>query len=118
MIKLKTENQVTSIVNNVVAACKDITKLNKTGYDYIYLASGFIAHYNLHGFIAHYSENSLELDIVRNICMNRYSNFRPGDRDFDYYNQKADIYRRIADELQKIRDMDESHERAHYDMEI
>ena len=42
------------IVSNVVKACKDITLLNKTGYNFLYLASGFIAHYNLHGFIDFY----------------------------------------------------------------
>ena len=46
-----TERQKVLIVSNVVKACKDITLLNKTGYNFLYLASGFIAHYNLHGFI-------------------------------------------------------------------
>ena len=28
----------------------DIDKLNKKGYDFLYLMSGFIAHFNIHGF--------------------------------------------------------------------
>jgi hypothetical protein len=99
MLKIKTDRQITLIVNNIVVACKDITKLNKTGYDFIYLASGFIAHYNLHGFIAHYQEHNLSADIVRNLKGNRYLNFRPGDENYDYYHQKADIYLAIADKL-------------------
>ena len=55
MLKPLTEKQEDSIVNNICAACKDINKLAKRGYNYIYLASGFIAHYNRFGFMQHYS---------------------------------------------------------------
>lgn len=94
-----TERQATLIVNNVVRACSDITKLNGTGYKYINLCSGFIAHFNRYGFIDHYSRNSLREDILRNAEMNKWRNFRPGDRDYDYYMAKADIYRRIVEAI-------------------
>ena len=83
------------ITKNVLAACKDITKLNKRGYDFLYLASGFIAHYDLHGFIAHYSEYSLQDDIERNAKSNQWNNFRAGERDADYYHAKRDCYNMI-----------------------
>lgn len=83
------------ITKNVLAACKDITKLNKTGYNFLYLASGFIAHYNLQGFIAYYSEHSLEADIDRNARFNQWHNFRQGERDADYYHSKRDAYNMI-----------------------
>ena len=44
-----TERQKTLIVNNVVKAVKNIDSLNQTGYRFLYLSSGFIAHYDLHG---------------------------------------------------------------------
>jgi hypothetical protein len=94
-----TERQKTLIVNNVVKACKDITQLNKTGYNFLYLASGFIAHYNLYGFIDHYSNTNLKHAIVSNAGQNQWKNFRPGDRDYEYYMSKADVYNRILEEI-------------------
>jgi hypothetical protein len=83
------------IAKNILAACKDITKLNKRGYDFINMASGFIAHYNLQGFIAYYSEHSLQENIERNARNNQWTNFRNGERDADYYHAKRDCYNMI-----------------------
>jgi len=81
---------------NVLAACKDISKLNKRGYDFINLASGFIAHYDLEGFKRFYDEpGSLQADIERNARMNQWSNFRPGEQNYDYYMAKRDCYNMI-----------------------
>ena len=97
-----TDRQQTLIVNNVVAACKDITKLNKTGYNFLYLASGFIAHYNLGGFKAHYGDYDLTRDILDNARNNMWANFRPGDRDYEYYQTKAQCYRAICAKLDTV----------------
>jgi hypothetical protein len=94
-----TEKQKSLIVNNIVKACEDIDKLNGTGYKFIYLANGFIAHYNLGGFKDYYSWNDLRWDILKNIDSNRWDNFKEGDRDYDYYKSKADIYKRIIAKL-------------------
>jgi len=94
-----TERQATLIVNNVVRACNDITKLNGTGYKYINLCSGFIAHFNRYGFIDHYSRHSLRENILRNEQANMWLNFRPGDKNYEYYKSKADIYRRIVESI-------------------
>ena len=67
-----TEKQKSLIVNNIVKACDDIEKLNGTGYRYIYLACGFIAHYNINGFKAHYSEYDLARDILSNARSNQF----------------------------------------------
>jgi hypothetical protein len=90
-----TQRQKQLIAKNVIAACKDINKLNKTGYDFINIASGFIAHYNLEGFKAYYSEHSLEADIERNAKANQWSNFRKGEGYYDYYMAKRDCYNMI-----------------------
>lgn len=91
-----TQTQQANIVSNVLAACKDISKLNRTGYGFINLASGFIAHYNLEGFKAAYSEpGSLQRDIEANARQNQWSNFRTGERDADYYHSKRDTYNKI-----------------------
>lgn len=83
------------ITKNILAACKDITKLNKRGYDFINVASGFIAHYSLGGFIGYYSEHSLQHEIERNMRNNQWSNFRKGESYADYYHSKRDCYNMI-----------------------
>jgi len=100
MITPYTESQKTLIVNNVVRACKNIETLNRTVYKFIYLCSGFIAHHNLYGFISAYSENeSLKRNILRNVNQNQWGNFRPGERDYEYYMSKKDVYNRIVSQL-------------------
>ena len=94
-----TERQATLIVNNVVRSCSDITKLNGTGYKFINLASGFIAHYNRYGFIDYYTRNSLKHDVLANAQNNQWFNFRPGDENYEYYQSKARIYNRIVEAL-------------------
>jgi hypothetical protein len=90
-----TERQKVLIVNNVVSAVKNIDSLNKTGYNFLYLASGFIAHYDLHGFIDFYRHISLKNDLIGFANSNQWKNFRPGERDYEYYMAKADVYDRI-----------------------
>lgn len=94
-----TERQKALIVSNVVKACKNIESLNKTGYKYLYLCSGFIAHYDLYGFISHYSARNLKHDIVSFAGQNQWKNFRPGERDYEYYMSKADVYNRILAQI-------------------
>lgn len=94
-----TERQKTLIVNNVVKAVKNIDNLNKTGYNFLYLASGFIAHYDIHGFKAHYDGSSLKSDIIRNHRANKWLNFNPTDKDYGYYKSKADVYNRIVEAI-------------------
>ena len=99
MLKPFTERQQSLIVNNVVNACKNIENLNKTGYGFINLANGFIAHYNLHGFIDYYSDNDLKSDILNNQSKNMWNNFRQGEQNYDYYMSKKEIYLRIVERL-------------------
>lgn len=103
MLEAITEKQKTLIVNNIVKACDDIEKLNGTGYKYIYLASGFIAHYNIDGFKSNYSlvdcGYSLADAILANESANKWNNFREGDQNYLYYKSKADIYQRICSKL-------------------
>ena len=94
-----TERQKSLIVSNVVKACKDITQLNKTGYRYLNLCSGFIAHYDLYGFIDFYTHVNLKYDLVGFAGQNQWKNFRPGERDYEYYSSKADVYNRILAEI-------------------
>jgi hypothetical protein len=101
MLTPYTERQKTMIVNNVIKAVKDPEKLSKKGYDFLYLCSGFIAHYNKNGFIGHYRWNSLRGDILHFADWNEWRNFKPGDQNYEYYKSKADIYNRIVDSLTK-----------------
>lgn len=96
-----TENQRVRIANNIVKSANgDIAKLSKQAYNYLYLCSGFIAHYDHHGFMAYYDEpGKLKRDILSNQRFNQWLNFRPGERDYDYYMSKADIYNRVCNQL-------------------
>lgn len=104
MLTPYTPRQQVLIVNNVLKACISIESLNKTGYNFLYQAQGFIAHYNLHGFRAHYgyyqrNGNNLRADILCNAGPNMWRNFRPGDVDYDYYKSKAEVYSMILNRL-------------------
>jgi hypothetical protein len=65
MLKPITDTEQRLIVRNVISACKDTKKLNKRGYNFLYLASGFIAHYDIEGFKGVYSPYGLRSDIAR-----------------------------------------------------
>ena len=100
MLKPLTERQKTLIANNIVKACDDIEALNSTGYNYLYLCSGFIAHYNLNGFKAYYREHSLKRDIEANYRQNQWNNFIVGrDNDAEYYHSKRDVYNMVLGKL-------------------
>lgn len=94
-----TERQKALIVSNVVKACKNIDNLNKTGYNFVYQCSGFIAHYDLYGFIASYTGESLKRDLISYAGQNQWNNFRPGERDYDYMMAKKDVYNRIIAQI-------------------
>lgn len=95
-----TEKQKTMIVNNVIKALNDPAKLSKQAYKYLNLCSGFIAHYDHSGFISHYSrDGKLKQDIIEFASWNQWKNFSPSDRDYQYYQSKADIYNRILNAI-------------------
>ena len=103
-MKRYTERQKTMIVNNVVAATLDIEKLKPIGYNYLYLASGFIAHFNVEGFKDFYQNWSLatlKQNILEYKDRNQWNNFGPNDRDYSYYMDKKEIYNRICKALEK-----------------
>jgi hypothetical protein len=91
-----TPKQQQLIVSNIIKACGDIEKLNFTGYKFLYLCSGFIAHYDLQGFKSYYTESNLVHDIFAYQFMNKYSNFSPKDKDYEYYMSKKAIYSAIV----------------------
>jgi hypothetical protein len=100
MISPMTSKERELTVKNVLDACKDITKLNKRGYNYLYLASGFIAHYDINGFKNYYHRpDSLSRDILMLEPQNRWTNFRPGEENYEYYHQKGEIYAEIVGHL-------------------
>jgi hypothetical protein len=99
MIEPLTDRQKSLIVNNVVKACSNINALNKTGYKFIYLANGFIAHYNLGGFVDYYKYHDLKSDILVNAQSNQWDNFSPSDQNYQYYMSKKDVYNRIIRKL-------------------
>ena len=98
MEKIDTKTQAL-IIKNVIAACGNIEKLNKRGYNFLYLCSGFIAHYDLEGFKEYYRDNSLVADIEANYAQNQWRNFKEGEKHAAYYHSKRDIYNAILGNL-------------------
>jgi hypothetical protein len=95
-----TQRQQTLIANNVFRACVNISELNRTGYKFINLCAGFIAHYDLYGFRAAYADiGSLARNVLRNVRNNQWDNFHPSDPDYAYYMSKRDIYNDIVARL-------------------
>ena len=90
-----TPRQQALIVSNVVKAVKNIDNLNKTGYNFVYQCSGFIAHYDLYGFIASYTGESLKRDLLSYAGQNQWNNFRPGESNYEYYMSKKAVYNQI-----------------------
>jgi len=90
--------------NLVLAVTKDISKLSVRAYQFIHVCSGFIAHYNIKGFIAEYgTANNLADAIFRNRQMNQWKNFSPGEENYEYYHQKAEIYEILCSEIADFR---------------
>lgn len=94
-----TDRQKSLIVNNIVKACYNIEKLTNTGYKYLYLANGFIAHYNLGGFKDYYTRKDLIVDILDHEEDNTWRNFSPDCLNYAYYKSKREIYKEICSKL-------------------
>jgi hypothetical protein len=100
-----TLRQMKMITSNVVKCVKnaDTTFLTKQAYNFLYLSSGFIAHYNLYGFQDEYAGgHALAVAIMKNKPNNQWNNFRPGERDYDYMMAKKMCYNMICAELEKL----------------
>ena len=98
-LTLRTNRQADLIVSSLrkVFQTYDIAYLTKSAYNFLYLSSGFIAHYNLYGFQAEYTDvNKLKRELAHNYGANQWRNFGPKDPDYSYYMEKRDIYNRIA----------------------
>ena len=96
------------IIKNVLAACGNIEKLNKRGYDFLYQCSGFIAHYDIEGFKDYYRDHSLVADIEANYSQNQWRNFREGERFAAFYHSKRDIYNAILGNLLAVEETKKS----------
>ena len=106
MLTPLTDRQKKMIVNNVtkVLRTKNINHLSKQSYNYLNLCSGFIAHYNHYGFMDYYYDTDrLANDILLNEDWNsNHSNFRIGDKDYEYYKAKGDVYKEIVKEAKDV----------------
>lgn len=103
MLVPMTDRQQVMIVNNVrkVIKEKNIELLSKQAHNYLYLCSGFIAHYNYHGFKDYYQNvDDLKTDLLVNYNANMWNNFHPTDRDYEYMMAKKAVYQNICKGLE------------------
>jgi hypothetical protein len=86
------------IIRDCVKAANNIETLPGNAYRFLNLSSGFIAHYDRFGFMDYYREpGSLKKDIPDHQIETQWGNFRPGERGYEYYMQKKNIYNAICD---------------------
>lgn len=99
MLQPMSDNEVKNLVNNfrLMFKTKDITRMSRGAYNFLTFLGGFIAHYNQRGFIEHYGDvYVLAEDIIFN-KRNAMTNYTPGEKDYEYYKQKAAIYQQVLD---------------------
>jgi hypothetical protein len=97
------ENDERLTIQSCIRALRDINKLEKRSYNFLYLASGFIAHYDIYGFASYYgTAKRLAEDVINNRDTNQWRNFFPGQENYEYYMQKKRIYNAVADEAEKL----------------
>ena len=97
-----TKATMVRIINNVAKVIKtgNIELLSKQAYNYLYLCSGFIAHYSHGGFMDYYQDTAkLKQDLLDNENANQWRNFHPSDNDYEYYHHKALIYAGIINAI-------------------
>ena len=100
-----TPRQISMIVGNIrkVVTFGLSDNLTKQAYNFLYQASGFIAHYNLRGFQGAYENtDELAVAILNNKANNQWGNFREGEDLYDYYMSKAKCYNAICDMLEDL----------------
>ena len=87
-------------MNNILAACRDITCLSLEAYRWIHIKAGFIAHYDLGGFIEEYQTcQNLRDNILANQIHNTSCNRSRKDKDYPYYLQQCEMYQQIVEQL-------------------
>jgi hypothetical protein len=88
----------------------DITKLSKASYNFLYLMSGFIAHYNLYGFQDHYQDlRDLSQDILNSMDINDPEReirdpWFAGQYGVEYCQSKVDTLKAIKEVVLKYKD--------------
>jgi hypothetical protein len=86
------------IIRDCVKAARNIDDMTDRAYQFLNLSNGFIAHYDKYGFMDYYREQgSLKRDILACQNHNQWGNFRPGERGYEYYMQKKNIYNAVCD---------------------
>lgn len=110
MSQLKPYNSK-AIVNNINLVFKtgNIEKLNNPTYKFVYLLSGFIAHYNLYGFRSEYSDlRTFARDLLYSCSQEEerraVGNWDIGGYGKEYCQSKADAIRGIREVVMKYQD--------------
>ena len=92
--------KVSRILNNVLAACRDISCISVEAYRWLHLRAGFIAHFDLDGFIEEYqSGQNLRDNILANQIHNTCCNRIKKDKDYPYYLQQCEMYQQLVERL-------------------
>ena len=100
MIHPLEKDKALRVMNNILAACRDITCLSLEAYRWIHIKAGFIAHYDLEGFIEEFQTcQNLRDNILANQIHNTSCNRSRKDKDYPYYMQQCEMYQQIVEHL-------------------
>jgi len=91
--------QKASIIKNILAAVQDINELDIQGYLFLIHARGFEQYSGRSEFIDYYSLFDLAKQIKDNYALNKLECIKTNLNTFEYYQSRAEIYKRIVDQL-------------------
>jgi hypothetical protein len=96
-----------SIINNLKKIIKtnDIDHLTKSSYNFFYLLSGFIAHYDLQGFKGYYNNVTNFLNDLKNSSDIKNPNYYIDDKFFQKDDYSKDYYTSKSETLQAIKNL-------------
>ena len=88
------------VIDNILMACKDITRLSPEAFRWLYLKAGFISHFDLEGFIENFQNSrNLHDNILAYQTQNTRCTRSIKDKDYPYYLQQSEMYRQIVENL-------------------
>lgn len=102
------EKEVKNIIIGLTkAATRDIKCLTAAAYQFIHVASGFMAHYNILGFVDYYgTATNLGDYILQYRTMNQWENFYKDELDYEYMMQQKQIYNAVCRAIEEFRSSD------------
>jgi len=90
------DQQISTLVSDVVKACSNIETLTHAAYQYLLLCNGIYAHYSQKDFIEYYRTHSLRDDILSNVNASQHVVVRKRNPNYEYYESRRVVYEQVV----------------------